>query len=213
MEFFRRLEAATPQVVVLYGTSLTMTGAWAEALTEWFRTEYPRLVTVINSGGSGQNSTWGVQNLGEKVIRHRPDLVLIEFSYNDAHDKFNLRVQDAWSNLDAIVAGIQKARPSAAVVLQTMNVGWDAPNGNRSLSARPQLEAFNENYRRYARAHALPLLNHYAAWSRLKREEPERFRRYVPDGSHPTKEGSRAITWPTIRSFLVKLQDEVRAPE
>lgn len=84
VEFFRRLEMRTSQVIVLYGTSLTVTGAWAEALNGWFQTEYPDLVTVINSGGSGQNSTWGVQNLTEKVISHRPDLVVIEFSYNDA---------------------------------------------------------------------------------------------------------------------------------
>jgi acyl-CoA thioesterase I len=211
LEFFRRLEASTPQVIVLYGTSLTVTGAWAEALKDWFQTEYPDTVTVINSGGSGQNSTWGAQNLVEKVISHGPGLVLIEFSYNDAHAKFNLQVQDAWNNLNAIVAGIQKERPGAAIVLQTMNVGWDAPNGNRSLSARPRLEAFNEVYRGYAREHGLPLLDHYGAWSRLKREDPERFRKYVPDGSHPTKEGSLAITWPTIRSFLVKSQQEARA--
>jgi acyl-CoA thioesterase-1 len=210
LEFFRRLEEGTPQVIVLYGTSLTVTGGWVDALNRWFRTEYPRLVTVVNSGGSGQNSTWGVENLTDKVLQHRPDLVLIEFSYNDAHEKFGLRPQDAWNKLDAIVAGIHEHRPGAAVVLQIMNVGWDAPNGNRSLSVRPQLDTFNDEYRRYARQHALPLLDHFPAWSRLKRAEAERFQRYVPDGSHPTKEGSLAMTWPTIRSFLVSLQDAVR---
>lgn len=211
LEVFRRLERGTPQVVVLYGTSLTVTGAWADALTWWFQTEYPRLVTVVNSGGSGQNSGWGVENLADKVLSHLPDLVLIEFSYNDAHEKFGLRPQDARANLDTIVSSIREHRPGTAIVLQIMNVGWDAPNGNRSLSVRPQLDTFNEEYRRFARDRGLPLIDHFPAWAEVKRTEPERFERYVPDGSHPTKEGSLAITWPAIRSFLIALQGEVRS--
>lgn len=65
-------------------------------------------------------------------------------------------------------------------MLQTMNVGWDAPNGNRSLSARPQLEAFNEVYRGYAREHGLPLLDHYGALWRMVAPEARRSRK-VPE--------------------------------
>ena len=101
-----------------------------------------------------------------------------------------------------MVTAIQAKNPEALIVLQTMNIGWDAPNGNRSQSARPQLERFNDNYRDYAFKHQLPLLDHYANWKSLKEGDPERYQSYVPDGTHPSEEGSLKVTWPLIETVL-----------
>jgi lysophospholipase L1-like esterase len=199
---FKNLKAGKPQTVVLYGTSLTAKGAWAEALKEWFQTAYPKQVNVINTAGPGQNSDWGLQNLKERVLKHKPDLVFIEFSYNDAHDKFKMTLPKGKENLDAMVKAIRAQNPATTIVLQTMNVPWDAPNGNRSSSARPQLLACNENYRAYAQEQNLPLLDHYIAWNTLKETKPEEFQRLVPDGTHPGREGSLLYTWPLVKSWL-----------
>lgn len=99
-----------------------------------------------------------------------PGLVFIEFAYNDAHIKFQMTLEQGAKHLDAMVRALREQNPQLAIVLQTMNVGWDAPNGNQSLTSRPQLNAFNENYRRYAREQRLPLLDHYPNWARLKQE-------------------------------------------
>lgn len=205
--FFKKLEAGEKQTVVVYGTSLTHGGAWAQATRQWFEQTYPGQVTFINSGGPGENSDWGLHHLQAKVLDHRPGLVFIEFSYNDAHEKFALPVERGAANLAKMVAAIRAQNPDTIVVLQTMNVGWDAPNGNRSLSGRPALNRYNENYRVFAREQGLPLLDHYAAWLKLKQTEPEKFQRYVPDGSHPTTEGSLALIWPAIKTWL----EEARA--
>jgi hypothetical protein len=200
--FFQHLSAGKPQCVVVYGTSLTAGGAWAEAMKQWFDEKYPDQVRFINSAGPGQNSDWGLQNLQSNVLAYHPDLVLIEFSYNDAHEKFNLPVKRGAENLDKMVAAIQAQNPAALVVLQVMNVGWDAPNGNRSSSARPQLQQFNDNYRNFAKEHQLTLLDHYPNWLNLKENQPEKFHDYVPDGTHPGKAGSLAVTWPAIKAWL-----------
>jgi lysophospholipase L1-like esterase len=199
---FKNLKAGKPQTVVLYGTSLTAQGAWAGALKEWFQTAYPKQVTVLNTAGPGQCSDWGLQNLGEKVLKHKPDLVFIEFSYNDAHEKFKMSLPKGKENLDAMVKAIHAQNPDTTIVLQIMNIGWDAPNGNRSLSVRPQLLAFNENYRVYAKEQELPLLDHFIAWNQLKETKPEIFQSLVSDGSHPTKEGSLLYTWPLVKNWL-----------
>lgn len=201
---FRNLADGKKQTVVVYGTSLTAGGAWADATRQWFDAAYPGLVTFINSGGPGQNSDWGLQNLKAKVLDHHPDLVFIEFSYNDAHEKFKMPVEKGAANLDQIVQAILKGNPEATLVLQTMNVGWDTPNANKSLSIRPQLEEFNNNYRAYAAKHSLPLLDHYVAWLKLKESDPATYQKYIPDGTHPGKEGSLAVTWPTIKDWLQK---------
>ncbi len=199
---FTNLHAGKTQTVVLYGTSLTHGGEWAVATKAWFTEHFADKATVINSAGPGQNSQWGLANLDERVLAHLPDLVLMEFSYNDAHEKFNLTVAQAASNLDAMVRGIHAKRPSCDIVLQVMNANWDAPNGKRTMSARPQLTAFNDNYRSYAKAHALPLIDHFPAWQALKEKDAELFQRYVPDGTHPSKEGSLAITWPAVKALF-----------
>lgn len=199
---FKNLAAGKNQTVIVYGTSLTRGGAWATATKQWFEQEYPGKVKFINSAGPGQNSDWGLQNLKAKVLDHNPDLVFIEFSYNDAHDKFNMPVERGAANLKKIIDGIQAQNPSAVIVLQTMNIGWDAPNGNRSLSVRPELERYNDNYRTIAREKSLPLLDHYVVWKKLKETDPKAYQSYVPDGTHPGPKGSLAVTWPTVKAWL-----------
>jgi lysophospholipase L1-like esterase len=199
---FKNLEAGKNQTVIVYGTSLTHGGAWANATKKWFDQTYPGQVKFINSGGPGENSDWGLKNLKTKVLDHQPDLVFIEFSYNDAHEKFKMPVERGASNLKQIVAGIRAQNPDVGIVLQTMNIGWDAPNGKRSLSIRPTLEEFNDNYRKFAKSETLPLLDHYVSWKKLKESDATTYQKYIPDGTHPTDAGSLAVTWPTVKAWL-----------
>ena len=199
--FFQELKQGEKKTVVFYGTSLTHSGSWTRATKEWFEAKYPGQVTCVNSGGPGQTSDWGVKNLQEKVLAHNPDLVFVEFSYNDAHTKFHLPVERGYENLDTIVSRIREKNPKTVVILQTMNPAWDAPV-KTSATDRPQLEAFNDNYRRYAREKTLPLMDHYLSWKKLETEDPEKFQASIPDGSHPTSEASLAVAWPTIQHWL-----------
>ncbi len=201
--FFKKLDAGEPLTVVVYGTSLTAGGAWAGEMKQWFDAKSPGKIRFVNSGGPGQNSDWGLKNLQAKVVDLKPDLVFIEFSYNDAHDKFKMPVERGAANLGEIVTTILAGKPETCVVLQTMNANWDANDKGSSLH-RPQLLEFNENYRRLAKERGLPLLDHYPVWDKLKAEDRKTFEKYVPDGTHPTREGSLAVTWPTIKAWLDK---------
>jgi acyl-CoA thioesterase I len=205
--FFQRLEAGKKQTVVAYGTSLTAYGYWVKAVGLWLNDKYPGQVTVINSGGPGQTSEWGLQRLEPKVLEHHPDLVFIEFSVNDAHTRFKLTPDQAAENLDKIVAGIRKQNPQAAIVLETMNAVWDSPQGRKSESDRPRLEAFNDVYRKYARQHGLPLVDNYPAWLRLKETDLDRYKKFVPDGAHPNKDGSLAVNWANIKTLFEAARD------
>ncbi|MDB6125273.1 MAG: hypothetical protein JWQ71_4266 [Pedosphaera sp.] len=204
--FFQNLNAGKKQTVLIYGTSLSHGGAWAGAAKEWFDSAYPGLVTFVNSSGPGQNSAWGVANLKTRVLDHHPNLVFVEFSFNDAHEKFKMPVETGAANLDQIVKGLRAQDTNTVIVLQIMNVGWDAPNGKKSFSNRLQLEEYNSNYRLYAKENDLPLLDHFPHWLQLKKSHPEQFQTFLPDGTHPNKEGSLAITWPTVKEWLEKTQ-------
>ena len=208
---FHSLREGKQQTVVIYGTSLTAGGAWAKELQKYFDKNFPGQVKFLNSGGPGQNSDWGVANLDARVLKHSPDLVFIEFSYNDAHEKFKMTPEKAKANLETIVQAIKKQNLQTDIVLQTMNLPWDAPTGKTPKSARPQLEEFNENYRRYARENKLPLLDHYQNWLKVWTDDPAKYQKWLPDGSHPTTEASLAITWPAMEVLLEKARSAVTA--
>lgn len=201
--FFQNLQAGKKQTVVVYGTSLTFYGPWPGMIKDWLDASYPGLVTLINSGGPGQNSTWGLANVQAKVLVNHPDLVFIEFSYNDAVERFHLTPAQAADNLDKIVAAIHAQNPATAIVLQIMNVPWDAPS-TPALTKRPDLETYNNNYRTYAHDHNLPLLDHYPAWKHFEETEPDKFHADIPDGTHPNKDGVLLVMWPAIKDFLEK---------
>ncbi len=200
-QVFQKLKAGQPQTVVVYGTSLTAGGMWAKAMKEWFDKEYPNQVTFVNSGKGGANSDAGVRLLAPKVLALKPDLVFIEYSYNDSVDDL-MPVQQGWDNLDKMVTGILTQNPQTAIVLQTMNVGWDPSPEKLPFSRRANLEKYNDNYRRYAREKSLPLIDHYQSWVKLKEEDPAKFHAYLPDGSHPSPAASLAVTWPALEAFL-----------
>ncbi len=202
--FFHRLDDGQKQTVVVYGTSLTHNGAWPTAVKEWLNKLYPGQVTLFNSGLSGKNSDEGVAQMQTQLLDHHPDLVFIEFAINDAHKKFEMPIEKGAANLDTIVRAVRAQNPNAAIVLQVMDVPWDAPNDNRSFSDRPQLQAFNDNYRNYARQHALPLIDHNPDWLRLRDADLDKYHTYLPDGLHPNKDGDLAINWPPIEALLTQ---------
>lgn len=206
-EFFKKLKAGEKQTVVAYGTSLTAAGAWVPLMQKWFEEKFPGQVTVINSGGPGQHSDWGVAQLENKVLAHSPNLVFVEFSYNDAHQRFKLTPEHCRKNLEAIVEAIRSNDATTAIVLQTMNAPWDPPEGKGmkdSATNRPELEIFNDNYRAVAKAQNLPLVDNYPDWLAIKESDFPRYQTLVPDGSHPNKTGGTEVTWKNLEKLLEK---------
>jgi len=70
-QLVKNLESKKPQIVVVYGTSLTAGGAWVKQLREVFDKSYPDLVNLINSGMSGQWS--GVGSGKSRCIRDQEE--------------------------------------------------------------------------------------------------------------------------------------------
>lgn len=199
---FRNLKAGKPQTIVTHGTSLTAGGPWVPMLQLWFNSRYKGLVTVVNSGGSGQHSGWGIASVQAKVVDKQPDLVFIEFGINDAHVKFKLTVAQARANLDGIIKAIRAGNPKADIVLQTMNVALDV-KGKTSGTDRPKLVEFYSNYTACAAEQKLSLLDHHPLWRTLAETDAKTFLTYAPDGLHPNKAGIEAIAWPNIEKMLL----------
>lgn len=201
------LKAGKDQTVVVYGTSLTAGGEWTKALKSWLETVNPAAkVNFVNSGQSGKNSIVGLEKLDAVVIAKKPDTVLIEFAVNDAGRREGKPVavtqEQSGKNLGEMIDRIKKALPGTEIIIQTMNPAWDAPNGNRSGSIRPELASYYEVYRKVAAERGLKLIDHNKNWEKIRSENEEQFKAYVADGVHPTKDASVKVTFPEVKKAL-----------
>lgn len=198
--FVENLRAGQKQTVVYYGTSLTAAGAWTRLLTEELNARFPGQVTARNSGGPGMHSGWGLQNIDARVIAHQPDVVFIEFSINDAVERFNLKPEKTKENLNQMIDRIRAARPQCEIILQVMNPVVGKPEGDSGW--RPNMTLYQDNYREVAAERKLLLIDHMPAWTSLLETDEKTFREYVPDGVHPKEPGCQRIMMPELRRKL-----------
>ncbi|MDF3131184.1 GDSL-type esterase/lipase family protein [Kiritimatiellaeota bacterium B1221] len=194
------LQAGEAQVVVAYGTSLTHIGAWVGQVEKVLETQFPGQVTMINSGGSGMNSNWGLANLDQRVLQENPDTVFLEFAINDSVARFDLSVEKAQANLEDMIEQILKAHPDCEIILMTMTPGNAYSEGHRSH--RKNIEAYYQMYRNLAKERGFLLIDHYPNWLKLQAEDPAHFKSLVPDTIHPTAAGCSEVVTPVVLKAL-----------
>ena len=208
------LDAGKPQTLVLYGTSETQFGRWADVtpghggLADWLKGLYGEKVTVFNGGMAGKASNSGVAKLDEQVVAHHPDTVILEFSVNDANTGYATTVPDygitqekSRANLNAMIDRIVAANPQAEIILQTMNPVTDV-GGHNYGTLRPDLAAYYQIYRDVAAERGFLLVDHYANWVALQASNPSLYATYLPEGLHPTAPASLAVTLPALEKAL-----------
>ena len=194
------LEAGRPQVVVAYGTSLTAGGSWVQELETTLTERYPGLATVLNRGGSGQWSEWGVVNLQSLVISEKPDTVFLEFAINDSVARFNCPVGLAKANLETMLERLTTSLPHVEIFLMTMTPGDGYPAAH--FSHRQNVAAYYEMVRAVARRRGCRLIDHHANWNILQAQDRQRFSSYVPDTVYPTAVGCARVVTPAILAAL-----------
>jgi lysophospholipase L1-like esterase len=209
IQVFKNLKDGKKQTVIVYGTSLTINGAWSKSVQDYFDKQFPGQVTFINAAKAGMHSDWGVENLQSRVLDKQPDLVFIEFSINDAAPKNNVSLEKSQANLDHIVQALRQQNPQVDIILQTMDQAWDSPRvpEKKYGSDRPNLATYYDVYRRYAHEHNLPLVDNYPIWMKLMNDDLPRYQKMVPDGIHPSSTSSVTVTWAAIEALL----EEARA--
>ncbi len=199
--FVAALMAGRPQHVLVYGTSLSRSGAWVNQLQERLDARFPGLVRLTNSARGGQHSGWGLQHIESAVIAHRPDVVFIEFAINDAVTRFGLSPETLRGNVAGMLDRLASALPQCEVILQVMHPAVGIPEGH--TSHRRDQRTYQDIYRTAARARGLRLIDHAPAWERLLATEGEAgFKRRVPDGVHPNAAGYAEIVLPTLLHSL-----------
>jgi acyl-CoA thioesterase I len=176
-------------IVAAFGTSLTNRAGWLQPLEVQLTRCLGRQVTVLDFGRSGATSEWGVATVGE-VIRSQPDVVLIEFSANDAAWFKGLSLSRSRENTTQIVQAIRRARPHAKIFLMAMSPSF-GPRG----WIRRGIEAYNDMYKLVADELGVAFIDHRQSWKSLTNDE---VRAGIPDGAHPLPELASRILVPAI---------------
>jgi acyl-CoA thioesterase-1 len=209
-QLIENLSVGIPQTLVVYGTSLTEAGAWSGQVKSALDAAYPGLLTLINSGGSSQNSVWGKSNLTSKVINQLdpeiPGTVMIEFAVNDAVIRPNyhsvITPAQARDNLSDMLDRIRTERPYAEVILQVMNPVINTPSGPEGATNRPNLALCQQYYRDAAKERGLLVIDHMPAWQAVLDQGESVFDDYAADGLHPNSTGYQLFVTPVILRAL-----------
>ena len=195
-KFPDRLASGRPQKFVYFGTSLTEGGTWNRRLTAALDEKFPGLVLSVNTAKGGETSVWGLANFQERVLAHRPDVLFMEFTINDAVARFNISLAESARNLTTMLDSLHEALPHCEVILQIMNPVIDRPEGH--TGHRGNLPAYCDQWRAIAGERGLTLIDHWPQWSHLLETNEQEFRQLVPDGLHPEDEGYRIIVMPEL---------------
>ncbi len=203
--FGTNLLAGKTQTISIFGTSLSY--HLAPVLRSALHARFGEFASVVNAGMSGRASRSGLELLDEKVIKHSPDTVLIEFAINDAHDYQHepggtdqgISSLESRENLDMLATRIRKALPETEIILWTTNATVDVEGSSmRGGSARPDLEGYYQGVRFVASARGLRLIDAEKFWDSTQASIGEEFRALIPDGVHPTPKALREYLVPFL---------------
>jgi lysophospholipase L1-like esterase len=181
--------------LVTFGTSLTASGGWQGALAAELERCLGRHVDVINLGKGGMASDWGAQSVG-LVIAAKPDIVLIEFSGNDASLRRRfVSLKQSQDNIRAIVRALRNNDPNTRIYLMAMNPAL----GGHGL-IRPYLNTYYDSYALLSKELKTGFIDHRPAWANLSDDQ---LRTAIPDGIHPDPAVARAIIVPNVVRSIV----------
>jgi len=79
-----KIAAGQALKVAYFGGSITAANGWRVKTLAWFQKQYPTAsFSEIHAAIGGTGSDLGVYRVGFDVLRHKPDLVFVEFAVND----------------------------------------------------------------------------------------------------------------------------------
>lgn len=200
----KELEKGKQQTLVVYGTSISSMGPngtlWVKQVGEELNKKFDNRLTLYNSGKSGQNSVWALNNLKDSVLSKHPDAVIIEFATNDAVTRFSISPEQSRANTVQLIGEIKAAYPDCEIFLHTP-CGY--PLG-KNRENRPQMDVYNRIYESLAGEKGLIWIDEAGELIRIAQQKGEKeLRLYAGDGVHPTRKGALELICPTVLKAIL----------
>ena len=161
-----------PLIIVAFGTSLTARGRWPDLLGERLARCLDRPVEMHTIAKPGAGSDWAIQAVPDVVAR-KPDLVLLEFSMNDADLLDGVSLAASRQRHTTLLKELDKSLPNLRVLLMTMN-----PVTGLQRLKRPRLNAYYDIYHTLSETRNTGLADMAPRWAALPAG-------WSVDGVHP----------------------------
>ena len=139
--FLAKLKAGKTVSVAYLGGSITAMNGWRNMTTDWLRKANTNaVVKEVHAAIGGTGSDLGVFRVGHDALRHKPDLLFVEFATNDGGAK----PESIWRSMEGIVRRTWKQNSHTDIIFVytiTTSMTNDYLKGvcNRSASAMEQL--------------------------------------------------------------------------
>jgi acyl-CoA thioesterase I len=173
----QKLKTGQPVRLVAFGDSITAGGEatdphlifwqrWADDL----QTKYPQArLEAINGATGGDTTAQGLQRLEEKVLRQKPDLVLIGFGMNDHNrEGYGVPLNAFADNLRTMIDRIRSATSAEIVLCSAF------PPNPKWYYGSHHMEAYAQMTGQVAREKQCAFADVYPRWIRyLERKKPE----------------------------------------
>lgn len=167
---------------------------------------------VINVGIGGERTDQALERFDRDVVAKKPDIITIMYGANDSYvdpGKTAPRIspEEFRQNLLKLVERSQAV--GIRVVLMT-EPRWGAKPAPNGLGEHPniRLEHFMILAREVARAKMLPLVDHFAEWTR-REEEGLNLVTVTTDLLHPNPAGHRLMAdsiWPVLKPVIEQVK-------
>lgn len=109
---FAKLEAGGAVRVGYIGGSITAQPGWRPKTLAWFQERFPKAqVSEINAAIGGTGSDLGCYRLHHDVLRHKPDMLFVEFAVNDG----GRAPEDIYQSMEGIVRQTWRADPTTDI--------------------------------------------------------------------------------------------------
>ena len=193
--FFAKLNRGGDVRIAYLGGSITKAEGWRVKTLAHFRSANTKAnIIEINAAVSGTGSTYGACRLQDHVLRHKPDLVFVEFRVNGGDLK----------SMEGIVRQIRAHDPTTDICF----VYTISEHMVKSLSSGKNV-AFGSTMEAVANHYGIPSIDFGPEVTRqvkdgslvFKGRNGEGKRIFAEDGTHPGEEGHNIYRDVIVRSF------------
>ncbi len=191
-----KLREGGPVNIAYLGGSITAAPGWRVKTREWFSREFPQAeVKEIDAAIGGTGSDLGVFRLERDALRHKPDLLFVEFAVNDG----GASPQHIWQAMEGIVRQTWAANPRTDICfVYTYRVGYEAElEQGLCPRAASAMEMLADHYRIPSINFALKIVELQQMGKLVfQSDEPTEAGvvRFSKDGVHPLDEGHQIYT-------------------
>lgn len=145
---FAKLQRGGAVKIGYFGGSITAAQGWRPLTFAWFQKQFPKAqIEMLHASVGGTGSEVGAFRADYDLVRHKPDLVFVEFAVNDAGDARRApnEVKEA---LEGIVRKLWKSQPLTDIVFVYTLQGPDVNliNAGKFQNAASVHEQVAEHY-------------------------------------------------------------------